>query len=124
MTDHARQDVGVASARPTRGRVFLTHEFLITVDTLKPSDSPSTSPPQSGLAARLGRGCFVKVTLTDGDFWAEITSIHGTRANATLRHVVDQDGTYSKNADQWLGKTITVTESDIADTGCDTLCWC
>jgi len=109
---------------PREGGYFLTDELLIPVDSLKRSDPPGNSSRQPGLLGRLTLGCFVKICLTDCDFWAEVTSIHGAQIHATVRHLVDQDGATSNNAAQWLGRAVTLTEADIADTGCDTLCWC
>lgn len=76
------------------------------------------------MVERLALGCFVRICLTDYHFWAEITSIHGAEVNATVRHLVDSDAANSNDAAQWIGRTVTLTATDIVDTGCDTLCWC
>lgn len=102
----------------------MTVEQIKSIDALQRSEPPGGSSCQPRVLARLVRGCFIKIRLTDHAFWAEVQTIHGNRVEATLRHLVDCKSADSSDATQWLGRLVTLTESNIIDTGCDTRCWC
>lgn len=101
----------------------MTVQHLIPVDSIKTTPPDITELPQVEIG-RLVPGCYVKIRLTDYDFWAEVQSVQDRQLNALVRSVVDEQSVNFADAAQWLGRTVSLTAADIQDTGCDHLCWC
>jgi hypothetical protein len=99
-------------------------QHYIPVDSIQRAAPPTTAASRAIDFGRLIPGCFIKTQLMGHEFWAEVQRVMGNELNATVRHVAETSDQLNPDARQWVGRTVTLTEGDILDTGCDHFCWC
>jgi len=88
--------------------------------TTATTTSPEETRPTSDTLARLGPGCYVKVGMDSGLFWAEITGVSGTKLTGTVQQTfasAEQYGIVS-------GSELQFEKQLVCGTGCDKYCWC